>query len=85
MPTRGPGVPGEEDEESEGEGDSPGDAGPPPKAVSLADMMDKIDISPQIKPSLILEIADKNWKVRNESLQRVQEIIKVRNYVTCVL
>lgn len=81
VPTRGPNVPGEEDEQSEGEGESPEDSGgAPPKAVSLADMMDKVDISSQIKPSLIQELADKNWKIRNESLQKVQEIIKVHAY-----
>lgn len=44
-------------------------------------MMDKVDISPQIKPDLIKELADKNWKIRNESLQKVQEIIKTAKFV----
>ena len=39
--------------------------------VSLADMMPKVDISGQIKSSLIGELGDKNWKVRGEALQQV--------------
>ncbi|XP_064399412.1 cytoskeleton-associated protein 5-like isoform X3 [Halichondria panicea] len=82
VPTRGPNIPGEDDGESEEEGDPLGDDdGPPPKSVSLADMMDKVDISSQIKPELIKEMADKNWKIRNESLQKVQEILKTAKFV----
>ena len=40
--------------------------------VSLADMMPKVDISGQIKSSMISELGDKNWKVRGEALQQVQ-------------
>ena len=39
--------------------------------VSLADMMPKVDISGQIKSSMISELGDKNWKVRGEALQQV--------------
>lgn len=39
--------------------------------VSLADIMPKVDISGQIKSSLITELGDKNWKVRGEGLSQV--------------
>ena len=73
---------GEGDGGSEGEEEEAGGADEPAaKPMSLADMMDKVDISPQIKSDLIKELADKNWKVRNESLQKVQEIIKTAKFV----
>lgn len=37
----------------------------------MADLMPKVDISSQIKPDLISELGDKNWKIRGEGLQRV--------------
>lgn len=64
-PTRGPNVGGgEEDEEGGGEAGAQA-------AVSLADLMPKVDISGQIKPDIIKELGDKNWKVRGEALQKV--------------
>ena len=73
-PTRGPSVANDEGEE-EGEGGEGGEGGGGGAAaqapVSLADMMPKVDISGQIKPNLISEFGDKNWKVRGEALQQV--------------
>lgn len=76
-PTRGPSVATQEEEE-EAEGES-GEAGGGGGAVggasqapmSLADMMPKVDISGQIKSSMISELGDKNWKIRGEALQQV--------------
>ena len=76
-PTRGPSVATqEEEEEAEGEsGEAGGGGGAVGGAsqapVSLADMMPKVDISGQIKSSMISELGDKNWKVRGEALQQV--------------
>ena len=73
-PTRGPNVGGDEEEEEEGAsegGGAGGGAAAAPK--SLADMMPKVDISSQIKPDLIKELGDKNWKIRGEGLQKVRE------------
>ena len=53
----------------ESEGGAGGGAAPPP--MSLADLMPKVDISGQIKEELIAELGDKNWKIRNEALQKV--------------
>ena len=65
----------EEEEEAEGESGEAGGGGATGGAsqapVSLADMMPKVDISGQIKSSLIGELGDKNWKVRGEALQQV--------------
>ena len=66
-PTRGPNVGGEEDEEEGGEGGGGGAQA----AVSLADLMPKVDISGQIKSDIIKELGDKNWKIRGEALQKV--------------
>ena len=82
-PTRGPSVATqEEDEEAEGEsGEAGGGGGAVGGAsqapVSLADMMPKVDISGQIKSSMISELGDKNWKVRGEALQQVTVYVHV--------
>ena len=51
-----------------GEGEGGGAAAAP---VSLADLMPKVDISGQMKEELLTEMGDKNWKIRNEALQKV--------------
>ncbi len=77
-PTRGPNVGGDEEEEevggAEGGGSEGASSGAASKPVSMADLMPKVDISGQIKPELIKEMADKNWKIRAESLQKVVSI-----------
>lgn len=55
------------DEPSE---DAAGGDVPPP-----ADTATRVDISPQITEALINELSDKNWKVRNEALMKVSNII----------
>ena len=44
-------------------------------AMSLADLMPKVDISGQIKSDLIKELRDKNWKIRGEALQKVSSTV----------
>lgn len=62
----------EEEEEGEGEGGGgAGGGGASAAPVSMADLMPKVDISGQIKPDLIKELGDKNWKIRGEGLQKV--------------
>ena len=68
-PIRGPNVKVEGgDQDGGGAGEEGGGA---PAPVSLADLMPKVDISGQIKEELIAELGDKNWKIRNEALQKV--------------
>lgn len=65
---------GGDEEEGEGEGEAAaGDGGGAQAAVSLADLMPKVDISGQIKAELVKELGDKNWKIRGEALQKVRE------------
>ncbi|CAI8010225.1 Cytoskeleton-associated protein 5 [Geodia barretti] len=41
----------------------------------------QVDISGQIKSSLIAELSDKNWKVRGEGLTKVQEILAQAKFI----
>lgn len=43
--------------------------------VNIADLLPRVDISSQITEALLAEIADKNWKVRNEGLVKLQGIL----------
>ncbi|XP_055620318.1 protein mini spindles isoform X4 [Toxorhynchites rutilus septentrionalis] len=44
-------------------------------AVNLADLLPRVDISPQITESLLSELSDKNWKTRNEGLEKLRTIL----------
>ncbi|XP_045478875.1 protein mini spindles isoform X2 [Harmonia axyridis] len=44
--------------------------------VNIQDILPRIDISSQITETLINEMSDKNWKVRNEALTKVSTIIQ---------
>ena len=67
-PIRGPNVRSAEEEgEEEVAGGGGGGAAAP--AMSLADLMPKVDISGQIKSDLIKELGDKNWKIRGETVR----------------
>ncbi|KRF99998.1 uncharacterized protein Dwil_GK13258, isoform D [Drosophila willistoni] len=43
--------------------------------MNLNDLLPRIDISPQITENLLKEMSDKDWKVRNEGLTKLQIII----------
>lgn len=43
--------------------------------INIADLLPRIDISSQITEALLAEMADKNWKVRNEGLVKLQGIL----------
>ena len=43
--------------------------------------MPKVDISAQIKPEIIKELNDKNWKIRGEALQKVQDIVTQAKFI----
>jgi cytoskeleton-associated protein 5 len=43
--------------------------------MNLADILPRVDISSQITEALLAELADKNWKTRNEGLVKIQNII----------
>lgn len=63
---------------SAGAGDADDDAGDddePQEQINLADMLPRIDIAPQITETLLKEMSDKDWKTRNEGLNKLQTII----------
>ena len=74
-PTRGLNVRLGEEEAGEGGGEESEAAGGSGADLSLADLMPKVDISSQIKPEIIKNLSNKNWKIRSETLQRVQNIV----------
>ncbi|XP_047538728.1 protein mini spindles isoform X1 [Vanessa atalanta] len=51
------------------------DEGAEDEPVALEDNRPRTDIAPLITDSLVAEINDKNWKVRNEALDKVKAII----------
>ena len=76
-PTRGPkvksgSVKGKLDDADDdgGEDDPMCDSQP-----DMNDLLPRVDISNQITEALLLELADKNWQVRNEGLQKIHAII----------
>nr|XP_022903340.1 protein mini spindles [Onthophagus taurus] len=44
--------------------------------TNVADLLPRVDISPLITETLINELSDKNWKIRNEALTKINSIIK---------
>ncbi|KAM7363198.1 msps cytoskeleton-associated protein 5 isoform 2-T4 [Cochliomyia hominivorax] len=46
-----------------------------PEQVNLVDMLPRVDISSQITESLLKEMSDKDWKTRNEGLNKLQSVI----------
>ncbi|XP_020818600.1 protein mini spindles isoform X1 [Drosophila serrata] len=43
--------------------------------INMADLLPRVDISPQITEALLKEMSDKDWKTRNEGLNKLQVII----------
>lgn len=48
---------------------------PQSPSTNINDLLPRVDISPFITESLIVELSDKNWKTRNEGLIKVQAIL----------
>lgn len=47
----------------------------------LNEMIPRVDINAQITEALLAELADKNWKVRNEALQKVNTILGEAKFI----
>lgn len=45
----------------------------------LNELIPRVDINAQITEALLAELADKNWKVRNEALQKVNPLLSEAN------
>ncbi|XP_033245413.1 protein mini spindles isoform X4 [Drosophila miranda] len=58
-------------------GDDDDDAGGQDEdmACNMADLLPRVDIAPQITEALLKEMSDKDWKIRNEGLTKLQTII----------
>lgn len=67
-PSRGPQM------RSEATADEDGgeEASAAPVEINLSDLLPRVDISPMITEALLNEMADKNWKTRNEGLTKLQ-------------
>ncbi|XP_020296342.1 protein mini spindles isoform X2 [Pseudomyrmex gracilis] len=49
--------------------------------TDLNDLVPRADISAQITEALLGELADKNWKVRNEALQKINTILSETRFI----
>ncbi|XP_011346802.1 protein mini spindles isoform X1 [Ooceraea biroi] len=47
----------------------------------LNELIPRVDISSQITEALLAELADKNWKVRNEALQKVNALLAENKFI----
>ncbi|KAL0125152.1 hypothetical protein PUN28_004351 [Cardiocondyla obscurior] len=47
----------------------------------LNELVPRVDISSQITEALLTELADKNWKVRNEALQKINTILNETKFI----
>jgi len=47
----------------------------------LNELIPRIDINAQITEALLTELADKNWKVRNEALQKVNTLLGEAKFI----
>ncbi|XP_033166310.1 protein mini spindles isoform X3 [Drosophila mauritiana] len=55
--------------------DDDGGAAGEEEPINMADLLPRVDISPQITEALLKEMSDKDWKTRNEGLTKLQAII----------
>ncbi|XP_063227944.1 protein mini spindles [Bacillus rossius redtenbacheri] len=69
---------GGEDEEMDYEDDEEGAA----QSTNVRELMPRVDISSQITECLVTELADKDWKVRNEAIQKLSNILTKEKFVT---
>lgn len=49
------------------------------------ELMPRVDISGQITEALLAELADKNWKVRNEALQKLNTLLTEAKFIKPVI
>ncbi|XP_042874347.1 cytoskeleton-associated protein 5-like isoform X2 [Penaeus japonicus] len=52
-----------------------------PAVINVQDLVPRTNISDQLTSSLFTELSDKNWKVRNEALQKVSNIISEAKFI----
>lgn len=49
--------------------------------LDFNELIPRIDINAQITEALLAELADKNWKVRNEALQKVNTLLSETRFI----
>ncbi|XP_044007897.1 protein mini spindles isoform X2 [Aphidius gifuensis] len=49
--------------------------------IDINDIIPRVDISGQITESLLAELNDKNWKIRNEGLQKISTILTETKFI----
>ncbi|XP_043214122.1 cytoskeleton-associated protein 5-A-like isoform X2 [Amphibalanus amphitrite] len=54
----------------------------PAAAAPVEDLVPREDIGDRVTGALLTELADKNWKVRNEALQKVAALLRQAKFVT---
>lgn len=54
----------------------------PAQIPNIQDMVPRVDISSKITYSLVNELKDKDWKVRTEAINKLQEIISEARFIT---
>ncbi|CAH0561277.1 unnamed protein product [Brassicogethes aeneus] len=52
-----------------------------PEPINVQDILPRVDISSQITEALINEISDKNWKVRNEGLDKISAMLAEAKFI----
>ncbi|XP_037896088.1 protein mini spindles isoform X2 [Glossina fuscipes] len=69
------GVGGDVADEGDIDGEEVNEDEEPLEPINLVDFLPRVDISPQITEALLKEMSDKDWKTRNEGLNKLQAII----------
>ncbi|XP_069178181.1 cytoskeleton-associated protein 5 isoform X4 [Procambarus clarkii] len=75
-PTRGL----KRDSSTENDGDDD-DVDSGPATINVQDLVPRTNISEQLTSTLFSDLADKNWKVRNEALQKISNIISEAKFI----
>lgn len=52
-----------------------------PEPVNVQDLVPRVDISNQITEAVLTDLADKNWKVRNEALTKIGTILQDAKFI----
>lgn len=51
------------------------------KPINVEDLISRVDISNQISETILNELTDKNWKVRNEALGKISTILQEAKFI----
>ncbi|XP_035673398.1 cytoskeleton-associated protein 5-like isoform X6 [Branchiostoma floridae] len=78
-PTRGLRKKSEGEEGGDEEGEEEEDQA---AAINIEDLVPRTDVSERMRPELMNELGDKNWKVRKEALEKVSGILEEAKFIT---